>query len=78
VDAVIVFATIAVALVTIGFMIIVAKGLLRRAADEDERPSQASWLTVSLLPDSEDGGPITSSALLNILLFTEDVGGPQA
>lgn len=74
----IVFATIAVALVTIGVMIIVAKGLLRRAADEDERPSQAGWLTVSLLPDGEDGGPLTSRSRLFIILFTEEVGGPQA
>jgi hypothetical protein len=78
VDAVIVFATIAVALVTIGVMIILANGLLRRATDDDKTPSRAGWLIVSLLPDSEDGGPLTSSAVLNILLFTEDAGGPQA
>ena len=75
--SVIIFVAIAVALVTMGVMIILAKGLLRRAADEDERPSQAGWLTVSLLPDGEDGGPLTSAARLNIILFTEDAGGPQ-
>jgi hypothetical protein len=74
----IILVAIAVALVTMGFMIILAKGLLRRAADEDAGPSQAGWLTVSLLPDGEDGGPLTSSARLNIILLTEEVGGPQA
>jgi hypothetical protein len=74
----IILVAIAVALVTMGFMIILAKGLLRRAADEDERPSQAGWLTVSLLPDGEDGGPLTSRSRLFIILFTEEVGGPQA
>jgi hypothetical protein len=74
----IILVAIAVVLVTRGVMIILAKGLLRRAVDEDERPSQAGWLTVSLLPDGEDGGPLTSAARLNIILFTEDAGGPQA
>jgi hypothetical protein len=69
---VIVFVAIAVALVTIGVMILLAKGLLRQAADKDDGPSQAGWLTVSLLPDAESGGPLTSSAQLNIILFAED------
>jgi hypothetical protein len=69
---VIVFVAIAVALVTMGVMILLVKGLLRRAADEDQRPTQAGWLTVSLLPDGEDGGPLTSSAKLDIILFAED------
>jgi len=76
--SVIIFVAIAVALITIGVMIILTNGLLRQAADEDERPSQAGWLTVSLLPDGEDGGPLTSAASLNIILFAEDAGGPQA
>lgn len=74
----IVSAAIAVGLVIIGIMIIVAKGLLRRAADEDTGLSQAGWLTVSLLPDCEDGGPLTARAQLSIILLTEDIGGPQA
>lgn len=74
----IVSAAIAVWLVTIGIMIIVAKGLFGRAADEDTGPSQAGWLTVSLLPDCEDGGQLTSKAQLFIVLLTEEVGGPQA
>ena len=73
----VVFATIAVALVTLGAMIIVAKGLLRRADEVDERPSQAGSLIVSLLPDCEDGGPLTPRARLFIVLLTEEVGGPQ-
>lgn len=77
-EAVIVSAAIAVGLVIIGIMIIVAKGLFRRAADEDTGLSQAGWLTVSLLPDCEDGGPLTARARLSIILLTEDIGGPQA
>jgi hypothetical protein len=75
---VIIVVAIAVALVTMGVMIILTKGLLRQAADEDEKPSQAGWLTVSLLPDGADGGPLTSAARLNVILFAEDADGPQA
>ena len=79
----IVFATIAGAAVLAGIMIIVAKGLLRRIPRAGPEPSSFAGLTVSLLPDPDsagcvDGGPLTSNALLTIVLLPEEAGGPQA
>ena len=73
----IVSATIAVALVITGVMIIVARGLFRRALSASENASQAARLTVSLLPDdAEDGGPLTAKAFLTIILWPDEPGEP--
>jgi hypothetical protein len=77
VGAVIVYATVAVALVTTGVMIILAKGLFRRASWVTPKASPAARLTISLLPhDAEDGGPITERAFLTIILLPDGPGEP--
>jgi len=79
VGAVIVFVTIAVALVAIGLLIILAKGLFRSTSEVTETAGQAANLTISLLPDDgEDGGPLTPSALLAIILLPDGPGEPSS
>jgi len=69
---VIVSVMIAVALVTIGVLIILAKSLFRSAPRVTETAGQAASLTISLLPDDgEDGGPLTPNALLTISLLPD-------